>query len=156
MSNPRHAAPRRTAVLAGRVALGVVGAPVAMMAIAGTASAGPLDSFDATDNRLAIESDGSSFAASGEMSELPDLATPGADALPGFDAVDVESLSLDVLSLDALGFDALPGTDSLPSPDALPEAPELPEPMQTDAADSAGPPTATDVFSASDLLGGII
>lgn len=115
-ARPRHSAPGRASKIAGRAALGLLGAPVAMFAAAGPASAADIDlagsvTDDAIDAQVATD----------------DGVVPGALGLGG---LGTDDLSTDALPIDGAVFEGVPldllggvaGDTGLPVPstDALP------------------------------------
>jgi hypothetical protein len=130
-ARPRHAAQGRASRIAGRTALGVLGAPVAMLAVAGPAGAAALDldgEFDgqALDVQLAADD----LALPAVDSLLPALPTELPDGLPT-DGVAFEGVSLDLFDLaggDEVALPALPvvGDVALPELPALPSTDDLP------------------------------
>lgn len=171
---PRHAAPSRAARLTGRTMLSMVGAPLAMLVVAGPVGATEIE-VGAT-----LGLDGSAGVIDTDELDLPEM--PDAAGLPAVDGVPgVES----VPGLDSLpSVDSLLGLDGLPDPDGLPDAEELASmgevteeeaaseeaaspavqaAMQLDLDDTdrvtgpgrAGLPSVADVFSTSDLLAGL-
>jgi hypothetical protein len=78
-ARPRHAAPSRASKIAGRAAVGVLGAPMAMMAAAGPASAA------ATDAHVTNDDTGADLQLSMVGSVLPGLEALGVEGLPAAD-----------------------------------------------------------------------
>lgn len=156
-SRPRHAAPSRTSRLAGRVALGVVGAPAAMLAVAGPAAALELPS--AEGHRLSLDLEGTTFAVSGAMAApalpeapegLPEL--PGADVLPG--AGELMSLpgASELTSLPGAGeLPSLPGAGDLPSLPGADRLPALPGAADLPAPGPAAPEGLADLLASAAL-----
>jgi hypothetical protein len=128
---PRHAAHSRTSKIAGRAALGLLGAPVAMFAAAGPASAAGLDlvgsvTDDAVDAQVATDDGALPGVSALGISGLSTGAL-STDDLP-IDGAAFEGVPLDLLGAgEALPLPALPGADALPLP-ALPGDDALPLP----------------------------
>jgi hypothetical protein len=100
MTHARHTDPGHSAKVACRVALGVVGAPVALLAVAGPADAAPLASVAHT--------------AGGSLTDAVSQPVPWAVALPGpHDARSTLPYLVDFAPVDFM-VPSLPGTDSLP------------------------------------------
>jgi hypothetical protein len=128
-ARPRHAAQGRASRIAGRAALGVLGAPIAMLAVAGPAGAATLDlNGTADDDAFDVN-----LAAAGVA--LPGLDTLGVPALPTelpalpLDGVAFEGVSLDLFDLggeEGLALPALPAVDGVPALPALPSVDSLP------------------------------
>lgn len=105
-ARPRHAAEGRASRIAKRAAIGVIGAPVAMLAAAGPASAAAID-LDGVLNDGQLD-----LQLSADGSEEASLAGIGLPALP-------EGLPLDGLPLDGAVFEGVP-LDLLDLAGALP------------------------------------
>jgi hypothetical protein len=184
-TRPRHAAPSRATRLAGTVALGTVAAPAALLAVTGTASAAGVLDLEDDSSSLEVEGTSSTASGdladrglpAGDETEAPALPAPDglpdpaasgdAPALPGADDVPALPGAEDLPALpDAEDLPALPGTEDLPAlPGAgdLPALPagELPLQVQLDwrvgsEGSTAELPSVDDVFSATDLLGGLV
>lgn len=137
-ARPRHAAPSRTTRLMGRAALGVLGAPVAMLAVAGPAGAAELD----MGGRF---TDGDTSGTAGMTLDTGN-GMPGADefALPGGDGLDTDALAADDLDFQGidpsvLDFGGFPEAPAPPAVPALPEGGSLPgaDDLNTDALPGA-------------------
>lgn len=150
-ARPRHAAPTRTARMAGRAALGILGAPIAMLAVAGPSAAAELElggSFTGSDadgrSNLQLESpdvpEAEGLDPEGLDPEGFDPEGLDADALPGAEDLDTEGLQgLDADAPDVQGIDrGLPDLDR----SGLPEA-DLPN-AGDQGIDGIGDPTAGD------------
>jgi hypothetical protein len=151
-ARPRHAAQSRVSRIAGRAALGVLGAPMAMLAIAGPAGAAEAD----LTNPLSDDEAAGATDAGFDASALPGLAAAELSAFPtdGLpDGLDLQGIDLGLLNLGGggAGLSELPsagGPDlsvleltqpvsyALPSTDALPALPALPSLPGTDALPS--------------------
>jgi hypothetical protein len=120
----RHAVQSRASKIAGRTALGVLGAPVAMLAVAGPASAAALDMGGSYDDNgtldLQLAADGLAVPGLDALG-VPALPTDLPSQLP-IDGVAFQGVSLDLLNLGGTDGVALPGVPSLPSVDSLPLA----------------------------------
>lgn len=142
---PRHTAPGRFASLAGKVTLGVVGAPVAILALAGPAVAYTVDFDDKGDaraNRVEFRSeDADEFDVDTDMAEI---------AMPEFELPTVAGLG-DLTDL-LLGTDALRSPASLPSADLLPSTDGLPS---ADSVRSLGGLPGADGIPSLDGLGSL-
>src|SRR4051812_29818146 len=96
-ARPRHAAQSRASKIAGRTALGVLGAPVAMLAVAGPAGAATLDmggTYEDGTLDLNLAADG--MAAPGlDALGVPALPTELPSQLP-VDGAAFEGVSLDL------------------------------------------------------------
>ena len=118
---PRHAAPSRASKVAGRAALGGLGASMAMLAVASPAMAAPSADVDAR--------------VTGDDAALDTQLTKGDTALPGLDALGVGGLTgalpTDGLPVDGLAFEGIDlellghavSTPALPAADGLPALP---------------------------------
>ena len=93
-ARPRHVAPSRASKIAGRAAVGVLGAPMAMMAAAGPAAAA------ATDAHVTDDNTGADLQLSMVGSVLPGLEALGVEGLPAPDlATDGLTSNLDVFDV---------------------------------------------------------
>ncbi len=95
-ARPRHAAPSRASKIAGRAAVGVLGAPIAMMAAAGPASAA------ATDAHVSDDNTGTDLQLSMVGAVLPGLEALGVDGLPSPD-LPTDALAGDLEVFDVAG-----------------------------------------------------
>jgi hypothetical protein len=119
-ARPRHAAPSRASKIAGRAAVGVLGAPIAMMAAAGPASAA------ATEAHVADDNTGADLQLAMVGSVLPGLEALGVEGLPtadlptdglpgGLDVFDVAGV---LSTAPGLAGGVLPATSALGRPAA--------------------------------------
>jgi hypothetical protein len=132
----RHTAQGRASRIAGRTALGVLAAPMAMLAVAGPAGAAALDLDSTLGDALDVNLAADDVALPSVDSVVSTLPTELPDSLP-IDGVAFEGVKLDLFDLggqDDLDL-ALPAVGDL----ALPELPaELPALPGTDALPVAG------------------
>ncbi|MDT7653033.1 MAG: hypothetical protein QOI36_4439, partial [Pseudonocardiales bacterium] len=149
-ARPRHAAPGRASRIAGRAALGVLGAPMAMLAIAGPAGAAEADlSGHYTDGEASGSTDVSHAQALPGLSGTDVAAFPTSglptNGLPT-DGLDLQGIDLGLLNLGGggAGLPQLPVAApdlsalqlNLPSTDALPSLPSTPALPSLPSADS--------------------